>query len=96
MPGLRSCRGFSLVVASGGYSLVAVRGLLITVASHCRAWALGSFSICSSRALEQRLISCGLRALLLCGIWDLPRPVIKPMFPALAGRFFTTEFPGRP
>ena len=28
------CVGFSLVVASGGYSLIVVCGVLITVASH--------------------------------------------------------------
>ena len=33
--------GLSLVVASRGYSLVEVLGLLVTVASHCRAQALG-------------------------------------------------------
>jgi len=27
---------------------------------------------------------------------DLPHPGIKPTFPALAGRFFTTEAPGKP
>ena len=27
---------------------------------------------------------------------DLPRPGIKPASPALAGRFFTTEPPGKP
>ena len=27
---------------------------------------------------------------------DLPDPGIKPMFPALAGGFFTTEPPGKP
>ena len=27
---------------------------------------------------------------------DLPEPEIKPMSPALAGRFFTTEEPGKP
>ena len=31
--GLPCCTGFSLVAVSGGYSLVAVRGLLIVVAS---------------------------------------------------------------
>ena len=25
------------------------------------------------------------------GMWDLPRPGIEPMSPALAGEFFTTE-----
>ena len=29
-------------------------------------------------------------------MWDLPRPGIRPMSPALAGRFFTTEPPGNP
>ena len=27
---------------------------------------------------------------------DFPNPGIKPAFPALAGRFFTTEPPGKP
>ena len=27
---------------------------------------------------------------------DLPNPVIKPVSPALAGGFFTTELPGKP
>ena len=27
---------------------------------------------------------------------DLPNPGIKPTSPALAGRFFTTELPGKP
>ena len=29
-------------------------------------------------------------------MWDLPEPGIEPMSPALAGRFFTTESPGKP
>ena len=29
-------------------------------------------------------------------MWDLPRPGIEPVSPALAGRFFTTEPPGKP
>ena len=33
MLGLCCCEGFSLVAVSGGYSLVAVRGILIAVAS---------------------------------------------------------------
>ena len=37
--GLCCCEGFSLVVESGGYFLVAVPGLLTAVASCCRAWA---------------------------------------------------------
>ena len=29
-------------------------------------------------------------------MWDLPGPGIKPVTLALAGRFFTTELPGKP
>ena len=29
-------------------------------------------------------------------MWDIPRSRIKPRSPALAGRFFTTEPPGKP
>jgi len=29
-------------------------------------------------------------------MWDLLNPGIEPMFLALAGRFFTTETPGKP
>ena len=28
---------------------------------------------------------------LLCSMWDLPRPGIEPVFPALAGGFLTRE-----
>ena len=54
------CAGFSLFAASRGYSLVAVHGLLISVA-FCGALALGSvgFSKYGSQALECRLNSCG-------------------------------------
>ena len=67
-------------------------------ASHCgglprEAWALGweGFSSCSSWALENRLSTCGTRALMFFDMWDLPRLGIKPAPPALAGGFFTTE-----
>ena len=32
----------------------------------------------------------------LSGMWDLPRPGIEPVSPALAGRVFTTEPLGKP
>ena len=51
---------------------------------------------CGSRTLEHRLGSCGMLAQLLCSIWDLPGSGIEPVSPALAGRFFTTEPPGKP
>ena len=44
-------------------------------------------------ALENRLNKCGTWAQLLRGMWDLPRPGIEPVSPALAGRFFTIEPP---
>ena len=44
----------------------------------------------------RRLSNCGSRAQLLCGMWDLPRPGLEPVPPALAGRFSTTAPPGKP
>ena len=64
------CTGFSLVVASRGYSSLRCTGLLTVVASRCRAHALGAWasvvvvhglSSCGSQALEHRLSSCGTR-----------------------------------
>ena len=52
-------------------------------------------SSCGSQALECRLSSCGARAYLLRGMWDLPRPGLEPVSPALAGGFLTTAPPGR-
>ena len=101
-----AAHGLSLVAASGGYSFVAVRGILIAVASLCcGARALGmrasvvvarGLSSCGSRALERRLSSCGTWALLLCGMWDLPRLGLEPVSPALAGGFLTTVPPRKP
>ena len=63
--GLRFCVGFSLASAGGGYSLVALLGLLIVVASlvaeHglwcplASAVAACGLSSCGFRALEHRL-----------------------------------------
>ena len=73
--------------------------------SWCRAQGLGraGFSSCStqlssrgSQALDHRVNSCGPWAELLCSTWDLPGSGIEPMFPAVAGGFFTTESPGQP
>ena len=40
--------------------------------------------------------SRGTWAMLLQGKWDLPRSGIEPVFPDLAGGFFSTEPPGKP
>ena len=58
------------------------------------AWPFLSSWTVGSRA--SRPSSCGIRASLLPGTWDLPRPGIEPMSPTLAGRFFTTEHRGSP
>ena len=33
---------------------------------------------------------------MLSGMWDLLRPGLEPVSPALVGGFFTTELPGKP
>ena len=92
------CTGFSPVAARWGHPPVAVHGSQCSGFSCCRAWTLGhsGFSSCNPRALENRLPSCGACTQLLHGMWDLPGPGTKPVSPALAGRFFTTEPPGQP
>ena len=62
--GLHCCAGFSLVTASGGYSLVVVPGLPVAVASRCRGLALGcaDFGSCGCWDLEHRCNSCDAQA----------------------------------
>ena len=61
----------------------------------------GPLTIAASLAAEHRLhmrklSNCGSRAQPLRGMWDLPRPGLEPVSPALAGRFSTTAPPGKP
>ena len=72
--------------------------------SCCGARALGAqasvvvahgLSSCGSWGLERRLSSCCSRAQLLRSMWDLPRPGLEPVSPALADGFLTTALPGK-
>ena len=84
--GLRFCaRAFSSC-GKRGPLFIAVRGPLTVVAS----------LVAEHRLQTRRLSNCGSRAQLLCCMWDLPRPGLKPVSPALAGRFSTTAPPGKP
>ena len=92
--GLRFCaRAFSscgkwgpLFIAVRGPLFIAVRGPLTVVASR----------VAEHRLQTCRLSSCGTRAQLPCGVWDLPGPGLEPVSPALAGRLSTTAPPGKP
>ena len=86
MLGLRFCaRAFSRC-GKRGPLFIAVRGPLTIAAS----------LVVEHRLQTRRLSSCGSRAQLLCGMWDLPRPGLEPVSPALAGGFSTTAPPGKP
>ena len=84
--GLRFCVRASLVVASGGPLLIAVHGPLTIAAS----------LVAEHRLQTRRLSNCGSRAQLIRGMWDLPRPGLEPVSPAMAGGFSTTAPPGKP
>ena len=63
--------------------------------------AHGPLIIAASPVVEHRLQTCrlsnwGSRAQLLRDMWDLPRPGLEPVSPALANRFSTTAPPGKP
>ena len=84
--GLRFCaRAFSSC-GERGPLFIAVRGPLTIAAS----------LVAEHRLQMCRLSSCGSRAQLLRGTWDLPRPGLEPVSPALAGRRSTTAPPGKP
>ena len=70
--------------------------LLIAVAFCCGARALGcsGFGSCAFWALEHRLTSCAWVYLPL-GVWNLPRPEVKPVLPVLTGEFSTFASPGK-
>ena len=84
--GLRFCaRAFSSCSKQGPL-FIAVCGPLTIAAS----------LVVEHRLQTRRLSSCGSRAYLLRGMWNLPRPGLEPASPALAGRFSTTAPPGKP
>ena len=84
--GLRFCARASSSCGERGPLFIVVHGPLTVAAS----------LVVEHRLQTRRLSSCGSRAQLLCGMWDLPRPGLEPMSPALAGRFSTTVPPGNP
>ena len=86
MLGLRSCARASSSCSERGPLLIAVRGPLTIAAS----------LVAEHRLQTRRLSSCGSRAQSLRGMWDLPRPGLEPVSPALAGRLSTTAPPGKP
>ena len=84
--GLRFCtRAFSSC-GKRGPLFIAVRGPLTVAAS----------LVAEHRLQTRRLSRCGSRAQLLRGMWDLPRPGLEPVSPALAGGFSTTAPQGKP
>ena len=93
--GLCCCAGFALVWA-GGAALSQSTGsplccvLLVrstaSVVEVLRLQRTGSIAVVHSSSG----LSCPR------GLWDLPRPGIKPVSPTLAGGFFTIEPPGKP
>ena len=84
--GLRFCaRAFSSCGKRGPLFIV-MRGPLTIAAS----------LVAEHRLQTRRLSNCGAQAQLLRGMWDLPRPGLEPVSPALAGRFSTAAPPGKP
>ena len=86
---------------------MAVLGLrfCVRVFSGCGKWGSlfiavrGPLTIAASLVAEHRLQTRAGSVIVahgLCGMWDLPRPGLEPVSPALAGRFSTTAPPGKP
>ena len=86
MLGLRFCARVFSSCGKRGPLFIAVRG----------PYTIAASLVVENRLQTPRLGNCGSRAQLLCGMWDLPRPGLEPVSPALAGRFSTTAPPGKP
>ena len=95
---LRCCAGFSLTVARGSYSLIAVCRLLTAVDSLVeehgpQVCGLQQLQLPGSRQQTQQLWHLGLVASQHVGS---SQTGIKPVSPTLASGFFTPEPPGNP
>ena len=99
------CAGFLQLWRAGATLCCGVQTSHCSGFSCCRARALGTqasvvvarrLSSCGSQALEHRLSSCGTWAQLLHSMWDIPRPGLESVSPALAGGFLITVPPGKP
>ena len=101
------CEGYVLCTFLWWHLLL----FLVWVGLHCSSSLLHGAALqlqCAGFSQQQALLlpstgsgvcgrsSCGALAQLLRGMWDLSRPGIEPMFPALAGKFFTTQSPVKP
>ena len=84
--GLRFCAWASSSCSERGPLFIAVHGPLTIAAS----------LVAEHRLQTRRLSICGSRAQLLRGMWDVPRPGLKPVSPALSGGLSTTAPPGKP
>ena len=81
-----AARGLSLVAVSRGYSSLQCAGFSLR-------WLL---LLQSAGSRHAGFSSCGTWTQLLHGMWDLPRPGLEHVFPALAGGFLTTAPLGKP
>ena len=84
--GPRFCARVFSSCGKQGPLFIAVRGPLTIAAS----------LVAEHKLQTRRLSSCGSRAQPLRSMRDPPKPGLKPVSPALAGRFSTTAPPGKP
>ena len=61
----------------------------------CRPLTIAASPVAEHRLQMRRLSNCGSWTQLLRGTWDLPRPGLEPVCPALAGRLSTSAPPGK-
>ena len=78
------------------YCMDSLRQLLLFQSTNSRMHRLQQMWHEGSKVVAYRLSSYASQALLLCGMWDLPRTGTEPMSHALTGGFFNTEPPGKP
>ena len=82
---------WGLFSGCGGWRLLSTVVLSLLTAA---ASLFAEHGLWGSRSCSSVVVAHGLQ--LLRGLWELPRPGIKPTSSTMAGRIFTTEPPGKP
>ena len=93
---LRLCwvfAGYTRALSSGGCSLPRCMGFLLQGPLLFRR-STGS-GLTGSSSHSTGVSHCDAWAWFPRGMWELPRPGVEPVSPALTGRFFTTLPPGK-
>ena len=87
------CGAWAFFVASGGYFFLQFEGCFSPVEHGLQGTRA---SVAAALGVQSTGSVVVVRGLSCSSMWDLPGSGMEPVSPALAGKFFITEPPGKP